>query len=241
MSQTNDVTRGGSAIIRHGERRGWELPGVERSVAEEVEQHLARHGLEASSVFHEIVSDLVHLDVHVCAPTEERPFVTLFTTGMADRSMTVPQDCGEWALAELMLCLPADWPLEEHALDTEAHYWPVRLLKSLARLPHAYETWLGPGHTVPNGDPPEPYAPETEMCCALVAPPVTLPPEALRFESNQGPVNIHAVIPLHEREMHLKLEKGTDALYDGFDAAGVSEILDPRREPVTRRKIFGIF
>ena len=107
MGETNDVTRGGSEIIRHGARRGgWELPGEERSVAEEVEQHLARHGLEAASVFHEIVSDLVHLDVHICTPSEARPFVTLFTTGMADRPMTVPEGCGEWALAELMLCLP---------------------------------------------------------------------------------------------------------------------------------------
>jgi len=52
---------------------------------------------------------------------------------------------------------------------------------------------LWSGHTVPNGDPPEPYAPNTKLCGALIAPPV-------------------AVWPLHADEMELKLDKGLEAL-----------------------------
>ena len=33
-------------------------------------------------------------------------------------------------------------------MKDEKWYWPIRLLKSLARLPIASDTWLGFGHTM---------------------------------------------------------------------------------------------
>lgn len=36
-------------------------------------------------VWHELVSDLVHLDVHVAEPTPARPYYTVVTSGMSDR------------------------------------------------------------------------------------------------------------------------------------------------------------
>ena len=33
-------------------------------------------------------------------------------------------------------------------MKDEKWYWPIRLLKSLARLPIASDTWLGFGHTL---------------------------------------------------------------------------------------------
>src|SRR6185436_18632705 len=105
------------------------------SSIEEIERHLARFGVEPQNVLHEIISDLVHLDVHLCDPTPERNFYTLFTTGMSDLPMTTPEGLDELRYAELMLCLPAGWPIQEGAgVDPrEEHYWPIRLLKALAR------------------------------------------------------------------------------------------------------------
>ncbi|MEU4712474.1 suppressor of fused domain protein [Micromonospora purpureochromogenes] len=61
--------------------------------------------------------------------------------------------------AELMLCLPADWPLTRlTGLDDDPAGWPVRVLKQVARLPHEYGTWIGEWHSVPNGDSAQPYA-----------------------------------------------------------------------------------
>gem|GEM_PF-6439728 len=47
---------------------------------------------------------------------------------------------------------------------------------------------LGAGHTVPNGDPAEPYAANTQLCCALLAPPSIAPDgfETLRFGTRPG-------------------------------------------------------
>ena len=47
-------------------------------------------------VFHEIVSDVVHIDLLHVPPRRERPFHTLVTCGMSVRPMNVPQDAEEF-------------------------------------------------------------------------------------------------------------------------------------------------
>jgi len=36
-------------------------------------------------------------------------------------------------------------------------------------------------------------------------------------------------VPLHPAEIRLKVERGSRALIEAFDRAGVSELVDPRR------------
>src|SRR5690606_27736593 len=90
-------------------------------------------------------------------PNEGCEDVRLVTSGMSDLPMSVPEDAGCPGFAELMVTLPAGWKLDQASFQDENWYWPVRLLKSLARLPHKHATWLGFGHTVPNGHPAGPY------------------------------------------------------------------------------------
>ena len=40
---------------------------------------------------------------------------------------------------ELAIALPADWKLDQESMKNEKWYWPIRLLKVLARLPIASE------------------------------------------------------------------------------------------------------
>ncbi|MGC4866446.1 suppressor of fused domain protein [Micromonospora sp. DT53] len=72
----------------------------------------------------------VGVHVYVVAPTEERPYRTLITSGMSELPMTVPEGHGISPYAELMLCLPADWPLTRRTgLDDDPAGWPLRVLK----------------------------------------------------------------------------------------------------------------
>jgi len=233
-------SEGGSKILRHQPReRDFAAPLSVESACEEIVAHFERSGVNTTSVFHELVSDLVHIDVHISEPEPQRDFFTLFTTGMSDLPMTVPAGAEEYRLAELMLCLPREWKVDS---DAEEDYWPIRLLKGLARLPHEYGTWLSIGHTVPNGDPAEPYSTKTRLCCAFLGPPISIPPEASTLVTASGAViNLYSVLPLHPEEVDLKLKKGADALLDAFDAHGVTELLDPQRPPAVRRKLLGIF
>lgn len=232
---------GGSEIFRHEPReRDFEPTGGDPDLVEAVANHIATH-LDEPSVFHEVVSDLVHVDVHCVPPGGGREWITLVTSGMAERPMILPDDPPEEHFAELVLALPSDWPLTQEDFDDEANYWPIRLLKTLARLPHEFETFLWIGHTVPNGDPPEPYAPSTKLCCALVAPAILVPDDFRELDVGEGRiVNFLGVVPLYEDEMDFKLEKGTEALFDLFDEHEVTELVAPDRPSVVphRRGLF---
>lgn len=230
----------GSPIYRHNEPSE-PVPGDQSPAAEAIEAHVERHIGPIEQVYHELVSPYVHLDVLEVPAHDDRPWHTLVTCGMSAQPMVVP-DPELPRYAELVISLPPTWPLDKDVWQDERHYWPVRLLKQLARLPHEYETWLGIGHTVPNGDPPEPYAPDTALCGALIAPVLGWPEGAETLETEDGPLNFYGVIALHAEEMELKLEQGVEALVGPFDHAGVSELVDAKRPSVVkRRKRFGLF
>lgn len=230
-----EVTAGGSTIYRHAEPTAW-APPAEELALEAVSAHIERHLGPVTRVFHEIVSDTVHLDVHIVGPSADLPFVRLVTSGMSDLPMATPDDEVP-RHAELMVTLPADWRLDEADLQDERWYWPVRLLKTLARLPHKHATWLGWGHTIPHGDPPAPYAPGTALCGAIILPSLLTDPAFHLLEGADGRrTAFYSVIPLHEDEMELKLREGTDALLERFDRRRVTDVIDPARRSVMRRR-----
>lgn len=222
--------------IQHHKHRERELePAIRSDDAEFVERHIASHLGPIEGVWHELISDLVHIDVLHIKATPERPFHWFVTTGMSDRAMKPPADAASCRFAELMIALPQDWPLGDEAFAEERNYWPVRLLKTLARIPHEHETWLWWSHTVTNGDPPRPFVPSVGFTGSLLAPPVHVSLEFRTCQVNpEKAVSFFSVLPIYPEEMTLKLEKGADALFDRFDACGVTELLDTRRRNVAR-------
>jgi Suppressor of fused protein (SUFU) len=235
---TEETSPGGSSIFRHEQRaREFEPARGDPRLVEGITDHLARaFGTDDIGVFHELVSDLVHVDVHLVRAGAGRPNV-LVTSGMAERPMTTPEgsDVGRWA--ELMLALPPEWPLSEQAFEDERSYWPIRLLKVLARLPHEYETFLWYGHTIPNGDPPEPYAADTRLSGAILLTPTLLADGLERIPlDDRRVVHLLAVIPIHADEMTFKLDAGAAALAERLGQAGVTEVIDPARASVVERR-----
>ncbi len=233
------VSLSGAPIHYHDEPAGWEAPQGEMCL-EQISAHIEAHLGPVASVFHEILSDTVHIDVHVVPPTGSFPYTRLVTSGMSDLPMPVPDD-GTPAYLELVATLPGDWKLDQPSLEDERWYWPVRLLKMLARFPHKYRTWLGWGHSMPNGDPPEPYAPGTALCGVVLLPSLTVPEafETLRIDEGKQ-IRFLSIVPVYQEEMDLKLSKGCDSLTARFDKHGVDDIIDPRRVNVARKR-FGLF
>ncbi len=242
-SDSGEIDEEESPIIRHETRVKPFQPVFEsdEETMTAVCAHFAEHIGESPTVYHELVSDLVHIDVHQIPPSEDHPYWTLFTTGMSDRPMCVPEGAEECKYAEVMIKLPEDWPMERlddppdddapeyvHA-EYEQFYWPIRWLKILARLPHEYDTWLWYGHSVPNGDPPEPVAANTELCCMLLIPPLEAEPFGVVQVRPDKTVHILCVLALLPDEVELKLAEGTDALLEALEAADISDIVDIER------------
>jgi len=223
----------GAPIYRH-ETRERELapPAHSAEHLDEIEAHVEKHIGKIETVFHEILSDLVHLDVLFVPATEDRPFHVLVTSGVADEPMAVPEGFEGYNRVELLIALPADWPLSEERLEDEANYWPVRWLKLVGRLPHEYETWIGWGHTIPNGDPAEPIA-NTKFIGVMLTPPYELPREFFQLETKSGEtITFFVMMPLYREEMDLKLKAGAEEIEDRFERAGVGFVLDTARPNV---------
>lgn len=237
------TSKDGTAIYRHEHRnREFEMAVGDSENIEAISDHVEQHIGKVGMVFHELISDLVHIDVHWVKPTKKRPWHTLVTSGMSDLPMTVPDPMAEFERAELLIQLPREWKISDKAFESEQWYWPVRTLKMLARLPHEFETWLGTGHTIPNGDPAEPYADNTKFSCALILPPLNAPDEFHCMETADGTsIWFYSVVPLYEEETNFKLNKGLDALLARFDKADVTDIVDINRTNSCRKKWFGLF
>mgnify|MGYP001852152745 FL=1 len=196
-----------------------------------IEQHIGKTFGPVEMVFHELVSPDIHVDICMVPPSEERNYYTLVTMGMGAHRMNVPQELAEYKLerAELAIALPPDWKLDEESLKNERWYWPIGLLKVLARLPIAEDTWLGFGHTM---DKQSPFAEGTELCAAILVGPqdvVWKGGEVCVLPGGQE-VNFYQVIPLYRDEMEYKLAHNADALLDKM--ADVSFVVDPNRRDV---------
>ena len=226
-----EVTEGGSVVHRHEDvRREFEIAVDNEENINRISNHIEKHLAPVATVFHEIVSELVHIDVHCIPASDDRPYITLITSGMSDRPMSPPPEAKQYSYAELMICLPPDWPIKQESFRDENNYWPIRWLKRLARFPHEYDTWLFEGHTIPSGDPPEPFAENTQFCGWLLFPPLLVPDEfrELRVDSEKT-IRFFAIFPLYEQEMEFKLSAGMDALIDRFAQHGVTELVDVTR------------
>jgi hypothetical protein len=136
----------------------------------------------------------------------------------------------------LLIALPEDWPITEVALKDEANWWPIRWLKLVGRLPHENESWIWWGHTIPNGDPPEPIA-NTKFVGVMLSPPYWLPRDFFELTTKSGEtITFYALIPLFAEEMKLKLEKGFDELEARFEKQDINFVIDAKRPNVARKK-----
>lgn len=201
--------------------------------AEEISRHIQRTVGPVSTVFHEIVSDDLHIDLHHVRSTFLRRYEVVVTSGMSARPMNVPDDSREFAFAEVLAILPRGWPMLQTTWADERNYWPMRLLKTLARFPHERNTWVAMHHTLGNGAAEygaQPYAEGTGLCAALLTPPLTLGESAWVLERPNGAKCFFwAVVPLHAAELRYKMQHGAEALIEVFDRAKVFDRIDPTR------------
>ena len=220
-----EFSKDGTEILRYEESKQDEwTPAAESLYMENIEAHFNLcFPNRSTSVLHEILSDLVHIDIHIMEPPTKEDFWVVFTTGMSDLPMTMPQGIenpDEWNRAELVMFLPPEWN-PENATDTSTEvphedFIPISTLKFLARMPHYYESWLGNGHTVPNGAEYTPFIEGSEMGGVVLLD--CLDDKAYRTIAKDGTIiNFYVVVPLSRAETEHKLEHGLEALLQKMD------------------------
>lgn len=201
-----------------------DLDFYEEEEMEAVEEHIKEYYGDFPTVFHEISSPDIHCDICIVPPSKEKNYYTLITMGMGAHIMDIPDDLdpSEDGRAELLICLPPDWKVGE---NSEEWFWPIALLKNLARLPINSDSWLGWGHSVDNQTV---FAAGTQLCGSLLLYPENVADGAENCTLPNGDtVKFYEVLPLYREEMDFKIHNGTKALLEQMQ--DVSHILDITR------------
>lgn len=217
-----DELRGDEDDDNEDDRGDVEL--YEEEEIEAIEEHIKEYFGDFPTVFHEIVSPDIHCDICIVPPSKERNYYTLLTMGMGAHIMDIPEELSveEYGRAELLICLPPDWKVGE---NSEKWFWPIHLLKDLARLPINCDTWLGWGHSV---DHQKPFAETTQLCGSLLIYPENVDDGAESCVLPNGDyVNFFEVVPIYREEMDFKIDNDTKALLEQMQ--GISHIVDIER------------
>jgi len=222
-----------------------------------------------SDLFHEALGLDLHLDVLMVPPGPNRQWFTLVTCGMGHYEMKMPPEEGRHkSRMELAICLPPDWePFHTYDTPLSGHNergmrimegmrftdndppvtpygpggWIMGALNFTAKVPVRYDTWFDEGHTIPNGDPPEPVIEGSELCCTMLARPRRIGnPYFHKLKLDDGSiVRIMSLILITRPEMDFKLRKGWEALMEKLDEKGIDELLDLGRAGVCRGGLLG--
>jgi hypothetical protein len=202
-------------------------------IIESIGDHIETHFGEIAFVMHEKESPLVHVDVYVVRATQDKKYQYLVTSGMSEKPMPVPEGASDGRFAELVIALPKDWPLSPEAFKDEANYWPIRLLKGLARYPHENKTWMYEGHSAHWLNPPAPIASNTNMTSVVLLKPRLISDETqyVHVRKNKH-IRLWGVYPVYHEEVDLKERDGSGKLDELFDRNGITELLDPKRPSV---------
>jgi hypothetical protein len=216
----------GSAILRYPEK-DWAGPRLGFSDAstagftEAREQVYTKLFGEARSVSHELVPQVPHVDVYTFArrAKDGGEVCALVTGGMSDEPMRMPRGADVPKRVELIFYCSE--PRDEY-VDT---------LRWLAHFPHNQKTWIGIGHTIPNGNPPEPMWGSSILDTVLLMPTVVQRDQALAEELQLAgdPVHFLWVVPLTTAECNFKLKQGLPAIYSLFDKHRHPHVYDPHR------------
>ena len=207
---------GGSAMIRYG---GHEFDKPQFGVLDEetVEWAKRREAVyegffgPCEQVFHEILPLVPHIDVYQFKPGyKDRDFWTLVTSGISDLPTSLPGSVSK-DRARIDLVFYCDEPEERY----------LNMLRALAHFPHDNKTWLGLGHTMPNGNPPLPIFENTPNLDSFLFLPTFVKPDkwlGRQLQIEGCPVVLLWVVPITSKECALKLDKGMGAICDLFDS-----------------------
>ena len=169
---------------------------------EKVSAYIERQYGKYEEVLHEIVSPDIHCDIVLVPPTDSSPYYKLVTM-ICDR-------------AEYVIFLPKDWNVYA---DNEEDWWPMRMLKSAARLTVDTDDYLYISHSVQVEEDGSPVAENTGFNSFVLMPSIGKEGqvvEPLKLSLSGKKVAFYQLFPLYPEELEFKLEHRYDNLVELF-------------------------
>lgn len=186
---------------------------------------------EEIQVLHENESEIIHCDIFIVKPAEDRNYNLLLSCGMSALPMKVPKELDHLKFAEITMLLPTNWKLAYEDFADENNYWPIRALKQLSKYPHLNDTWFGYGHTIPLDDTNKV---NHNFDSIILLESITLSEEFIYIETDEKDIFFYSAIPIYKEELEYKLEHGTDKLLELFQQCDIDEVVDINRKNVCK-------
>ncbi len=197
-------------------------------------QHIEKYIGKIGKSIHDQAFELAPLSVHVIPETRDRKGGALVTTGLSVLPMHPPAPMRAFNYSELIIRFPKSWPLPLKELKQDDFFWPIGELLHLMRYIHENQQWFFDMHTFGNGDPPHPYAPNTNFCGFLFTLPVlSLPSEFCELKIDDSKTVIFLqLLPLYKEEMDFAITDTSEALLKKFEEQGSPDYVDVNRKSV---------
>ncbi len=178
------------------------------------EQYIVDQFGSYNEVYHEIVSDGIHLDIMIIPPSEDANYYKLITMGAGAFKMNVPKEYKKYELerAEFIMLLPPTWNIKS---SEEENYWPIKQLKNIARLSIDNNSWLGYGHTVSADEACSAYASNTKFCSMVLVNAVNPEYDNLDFSmGRKEKINFYLLFPLYREELNFVQSNGVSSFLE---------------------------
>lgn len=180
-----------------------------------------------------IPASRVSINIHDIPPTKNKNFRTLVTSGMSDKPMGYSNEEKAYKFAELLLKLPATWRITKEDVKEQEQQWPIQWLRKTANIPHIYDGWIEEGTILPNGEPPQPFALNTDFSSIMLISPKE--EELKTILTKSGEVKMYTLVPLYEEERQLAILKGYPYLLEKMRDRKISDVIDVNRINVAKK------
>jgi hypothetical protein len=171
-----------------------------------------------------------HIDVYWIKPNlPDRPYSILMTCGVSRFPLNIPEDAITAPYIELVMTLPPDWFSETNEARNQEELWPIHHLMSIGKIPYRNKTWLGFGHTISWSPEGKECFPGTDFISTILAPNFSYPESFATIEGESKTIKLFTAMPLYPEELELKMEEGSNALFDKFEEFGLEDMVDLKR------------
>ncbi len=178
----------------------------------------------------------IRVDIYIVPPTPERDYYTFATLGAGAKRMNVPPQLMQEGIerAEYIICLPSWWKITEEDMEDDRWYWPISLLRSVAKLPADDGYWLGWGHTINLGE-GQTYDDSVGFSGCVLLACGDFPGGNFCPLPSGDRVVFYQIVPLYPDEIEYLSRSGVSRLLDKFPE-GELKFCDPSRTSAVKRK-----
>jgi len=163
------------------------------------------------------------------------PVTILMTNGLSDYTMPVS---GKWVgreHTELYFCLPTYWGLDD--FENPNSNWIYDWIFRLENFVREKQTWFGPGHTIPCGNPPVQISETMKQEYFIFLDPMLVSAALAPMAVDGKQVHFLSIVPIFGDELDYKMGKGTHKILRKFISRKVDEQLDDYRVSVLRSRM----